>query len=372
MSVRDGLIVALREEPDADPLWMRIVDGAIAQTGEGPNWLAACGLTALPDGSIVMLVPPAAMVTLHWIAHPDLPVRQGRAAARLAALTGSIVPADSLFAAADDNVDPAQPHLVGVAARADMQHWLLWAQHHGLDPDVIVPAALLLPEPEEGFARATIGGVGVLRGRDMAMSADMMLPPLIGETPVRDVPPAVVNDRAIAALGSPPLDLRQGDYAKREQRAVDVGAIKRIAVWSGCILLASLLIALVGLAKDRATASRLDARSLELARQILPQANDVAQADAEMDRLLAARGAGGRAFTAPLSGLMAAMQRTPGVALTALSRDPDGMLRATLASAKVEDINNVLLAVQAAGFTITATSSQAPDGRTLADVTVRP
>src|SRR3546814_1151390 len=52
----------------------------------------------------------------------------------------------SLFAAADENDDPARPHCVAVAARADMQHWLLWAQHHGLDPDIIVPAPLLRSE----------------------------------------------------------------------------------------------------------------------------------------------------------------------------------------------------------------------------------
>ena len=65
------------------------------------------------------------------------------------------------------------------------------------------------------------------------------------------------------------------------------------------------------------------------------------------------------------------MQDAPGVALTTLSRDADGMVRATLASAKAEDINIVLLALQAAGFTITATSSQDPGGRTLAEITVR-
>ena len=104
---------------------------------------------------------------------------------------------------------------------------------------------------------------------------------------------------------------------------------------------------------------------------MLPDASDPAQALAEMEGQLAARGAGGRAFTAPVAGLLSAMQDAPGVALTSLSRDPDGMVRATLASAKADDINIVLLALQAAGFTITATPSQDPGGRTLADITVR-
>lgn len=86
MSARDGLIVALAEEDE--PLWMRVVNGVVTQRGTGANWLAACGLTALPADAVVMLVPPASMVTLHWADYPELAPRQGRAAARLAALAG--------------------------------------------------------------------------------------------------------------------------------------------------------------------------------------------------------------------------------------------------------------------------------------------
>ena len=371
MSSRDALIVFLSQERDGPPHWMRVVDGALTQAGEGANWLAACGIAALPDAARVMIVPPAAQVALHWIAHPDLPVRQGRAAARLAVLAGGIAPSDQLFAVTDENDDPARPHVVALAARTDMQQWLLWAQHHGLDPDLIVPAPLLLPEPESGFARGVIGDGVVLRGVDMVLSGDMALPVLIGDAAVADVPTGVIEGRAIAALDAPPIDLRQGDFTKRVRRAIDQRALGRIAIWSGLILLVGLLVSLVGIGKNHAEASRLDAQSLTLAQQVLPGASDAAQALGEMEGQLAARGAGGRAFTAPVAAVMAAMQDAPGVALTSLSRDPDGMLRATLAAAKADDINAVLLALQAAGFTITATPSQDAGGRTLADITVR-
>lgn len=371
MSQAEGLIVALGEAPDAEPLWMRVAGGAVVQTGAGADWLAACGLAALPEDMTVMLVPPAPLVTLHAVAYPDLPPRQGRAAARLAALGSAIVPADQLFAATDGNDDPAQPHRVALASRADMQHWLLWAQHHGLDPDIMVPAPLLLPEPAEGFCRAIIGDVPVLRGADMALTGDLALPELVGDAPVRDVPVGDVNALAIAALGQPPLDMRQGDFAKRVRRSLDSRTLARIAVWSGLILSVSLVISLVGITRQHVTAGNLDADSLQRARQVVPGAADLAQAEAEMDRQLAARGAGSYAFTAPVAGLLSAMQDAPGVSLTALSRDPDGMIRATLAAAKADEINLVLLALQGAGFTITATPSQDPGGRTLADITVR-
>ena len=369
MIVRDGLIAFLAEQ--GEPLWTRVVDGAVVQQGTGANWLAECGLTELPQGAVVMLVPPAALVTLHWTRHPDLPPRQGRAAARLAALATGIVPADQLFAVADRNEDPARPHIVAVAARADLQHWLLWAQHHGLDPDIIVPAALLLPEPDEGFSRGVVGGEMLLRGVDFALPGDIAMAQIVGDAPVRDVPAEQVMATAAAALADPPLDLRQGDFAKRVRRSVDKRTLGRIMLWSGLILIISLMIALIGMAREHVTAGRLDAESLTLAREVAPGADNLDVAEAEMDRRLAERGAGAYAFTAPVAGLLAAIQAEPGVSLTALSRDPDGMIRATMAAAKADEINRVLIALQAAGFTITATPSQDPGGRTLADITVQ-
>ena len=371
MSASDGLIIFLPEAAEGDAYWMRISGGALVQSGTGANWLAACGIDALPDQACVMLVPPPALVALHWVVHPDLPVRQGAAAARLAALVGGIAPSDQLLAVTDANEDPARPHIVAVVSRTDMQHWLLWAQHHGLAPDLIVPAPLLLPQPDEGFVRGAIGGNLVLRGMDIALTQDMALPGLIGDAAIVDVPQGVIEGRAIAALAAPPLNLRQGDFARRVRRSVDPRVVGRIALWSGLILAASLLIALVGIARQYREASRLDTQSLALAQQILPNATDPAQALVEMGGQLAARGAGSSAFTAPVAAVMAAMQDTPGVALTSLSRDPDGMVRATLAAAKADDINAVLLALQASGFTITATPSQDAGGRTLADITVR-
>jgi general secretion pathway protein L len=199
----------------------------------------------------------------------------------------------------------------------------------------------------------------------------MALPELVGDRSIADVPPDMIEAQAIAALDAPPLDMRQGDFAKRVRRALDWGVMKRIALWSALILLVALLTTAVGIVKQHGEASRLDRESLALAQQVLPGASDAAQAQIELEGRVAARGAGGRAFTAPVAALLTAMQDAPGVALTSLSRDPDGMVRATLAAAKADDINIVLLALQAAGFTITATPSQDPGGRTLADITVR-
>ncbi|WP_336960044.1 type II secretion system protein GspL [Sphingobium aquiterrae] len=373
MSVRDGLIVTLPAAEGDAPTWMRVVDGGVTQAGAGTGWLAACGLAALPADGTVMLVAPAGLTALHWIAYPDMPARQGRAAARLAALSQSIDPADRLIAATDENDDPARPHVVAIAARSDVQHWLLWAQHHGLDPDMIVPAALLLPAPEEGFISGKMGGEHVVRGVAIASPAeDLLLHALLaGVAPVA-LPDDAVRAGMLAALAEPPLNLRQGDFAKRARRAVDWRQVQRMAVWCGCIAFISLAISLIAIVKLNADAGKLDAEAVAAAQSVLPAASDAALALEALDARLAERGAGAWGFTGPASGLFGAMQTAPGVSLTSLGRSADGTLRATLAAARAEEINGVLLAIQAAGFTITATSSQDPGGRTLADITVRP
>ncbi len=372
MSARDALIVTLPEGEDGAPLWMRVADGEMVQGGSGAEWLRATGMSRLPDNCTVMLVPPAGLTALHWIAHPDMPPRQGRAAARLEALTASIGPADTLMAAANENDDPERPHIVAVAARADMQHWLLWAQNHGLDPDLVVPAPLLLPEPEDGYVAGMVGGVALLRGRGLALPAEEGLAAAIvngGE--IATLGTDAVNRAAIGALDNPPINLRQGDFAKRTARSVDKQQLARIAIWCGFIALVSLIIALIAIARYHADTSRLDAESIALARKVLPSTDDPDIANRELDARLAERGAGAYVFSGPVAGLFTAMQGAPNVTLTRLGRSADGMVSATL-SGQPADVNVVLLALQGAGFTITATSTQAPSGQTLADITVRP
>jgi general secretion pathway protein L len=304
MSARDALIVTLPEREGADPLWMRVADGEMVQGGSGAEWLRATGMARLPDHCTVMLVPPAGLTALHWIAHPDMPPRQGRAAARLEALTASIGPADTLMAAANENDDPERPHIVAVASRADMQHWLLWAQHHGLDPDLVVPAPLLLPEPEQGYVAGMIGGAPLLRGRDLGLPAEEGLAGAIANgDDIATLGAEAVNRAAIAALDNPPINLRQGDFAKRTARSIDKQQLARIAVWVGFIALISLIIAIIAIVRTNADTSRLDAESIALAHKVLPAANDPDLANRELDARLAERGAGAYVFSGPVAGL---------------------------------------------------------------------
>lgn len=373
MTVRDAMIVILPADADGAPEWLRVVDGGIVQTGRGTDWLSACGLQALPQGATAMLVVPTAATVLHNVAMPGLPVRQGRAAARIAAIDASIGQAESLLAVSLERDAGGTDHQVVVAARADMQHWMLWAQHHGLDPDIVIPGAFVLPQPEHGFVCGRIGQERLLRGDMLVLDADDPLAPVL----TRDSEAITLSEDAVRsalmdALAAPEINLRTGDFARRTRQSFDVRQLARIAMWCGFIALVSLVIALIAILRLNSDARRLDAETIQIARAVLPQANDAIQAEREIDAKLAARGTGTYGFAGPVSGLYAAMRGAPSVALTLLDRSADGMVKATLAAPRAEDINVVLLALQAAGFTITATSSQDNSGRVLADITVRP
>ncbi|MCF8707550.1 type II secretion system protein GspL [Rhizorhapis sp. SPR117] len=372
MSGVDGFIISIPDGDDEEPLWMRIVGGEMIQHGIGAGWLHATGLEAVPKGDRIMLVAPVTHTTLHWTDFPDLPPRQGRAAARLLALDNSIGPAETLHVATAETANPEDSHNVAVVARAQMAHWLLWAQQHGLDPDVILPAALLLPHPEEGFVRGVIGGQTVVRGSDCAMAAtDPLCAPIIGDAPVRDIPPDAINRAAIAALEEPPLNLRQGDFARRAKKMLDWALVRRLAAMVGLIAFGSLLIALILIMKYSFAASAVDAESVALARTVLPRVEGTANAQAQLDARLIELGGGGLGFSGPASGLFMAMRNASNVSIANLGHSADGTLRVTLSGPRVEDINIVLIALQEAGFTITAASQQGQGGQVLADITVR-
>ena len=65
------------------------------------------------------------------------------------------------------------------------------------------------------------------------------------------------------------------------------------------------------------------------------------------------------------------LQAGSGVTATAMAWRADGTLVVTLAATRAADLNQVLIALQGSGYRITAVPRRAPDGRTMADVTIR-
>lgn len=361
------LIVILPPQADTPVRWLTVEDGAVVEQGSGDGWPRAEDVTIR-----ALLLAPAGAVSLHRALLPDLAPRQAQAAARLMAVENAIGDPDELHVAAGPREDAGALD-VAVVANADMVAWLGWAEAHGLDAGPIVPAALLLPRPEDGFARGRVGTETITRDKSSAFALDPELGGLlIGDAKVATVPDAQVDEAMLAALDDPPLDLRQGLFARRRKRTLDWDLVRRAAVLAGLILLASLIMALVLIAKLGTDTSRLDARALAAARTVIPDVGAVEQAEAALDARAIARGVGGRGFSATTARLFAALDQSPAAALTAFDLAADGSVRATVAAPTANDLDVAVAALRSSGAGAVSTPAQTGDGRQAIQLTVSP
>lgn len=369
--VTHDYIILLPSEREAPPIWYRVDGDQIVRRGKGTAWLPPehDGAPEAAVGQAMLVLPPHA-TTLHWIACPGMTARQGATAARLMALEASIGEGAQLHAVTAANDDAEAPHVVAVTSQSAMAHWIAWCEAHGIGQASIVPAALLLPAPEDGFVSASVGHDNVVRGSDTAFAGDDALAALIiGDAPVTSVPADSIDVALLQALDEPPLDLRQGSFAHRSPALFDRARWTRIGIMIGGIALASLLISLITILRLNAETARLDAQTVALARTVDPAISEPAGAESRIAGLLAARGGRG-GFTGTMAGLMTAMQVNPNVVLTNVNQGADGSLRVQLAANKAEEINEVLIAIQEAGWRLSANAVQQRGARLVADIMV--
>lgn len=361
------LILILPPDRDTPLHWLSVADGVVTASGTGDDW------PRLADAATpAMLVAPAAAVTLHRALLPDLAPRQALAAARLMAVENALGSAEELHVAAGPReADGALD--VAVVANADMAGWLTWAEAHGIDAGPVVPAGLLLDRPEEGFVRARVGAETVARDKSSAFAVDPALAALLlGDAPVVDVAEGDIVAALVGALAEPPLDLRQGAFARRTRRDFDWRLAQRAAVLVGLILLGALAISLVRIVKLNADADRLDARAVEVARGIDPAVTSAAQAEAALDARAAAAGVGGRGFASGAARVFAALDQSPSAVLTEYSLNGDGTVRATIAARTANDLDVAVAALRSSGAGATTTPVAGGDGRQSVVVTVAP
>ncbi|MDD1450748.1 type II secretion system protein GspL [Sphingomonas sp. H160509] len=166
---------------------------------------------------------PADAVTLHWAELPSRSAAQATAAARILASEASASPLAELHVAVGDEGATDRP--IGVVGAATMRDWLLMLAEAGVDPVAVIPAPMLLPRPEEGYARAELAGSGVVRGTSSGFADEARLTELVtGGTAPATVDRDTLEAAIVAAVASPPLDLRQGPFARRRRFAIDWGA----------------------------------------------------------------------------------------------------------------------------------------------------
>ncbi|MEM8918367.1 MAG: hypothetical protein AAGE37_05850 [Pseudomonadota bacterium] len=352
--------------------WWLFEDGYLVQSGCDSDPMLAAGLK-LPgnvDDVRCAAIVPSAMTTVRW--HD--PVEDATDKQILAAAT---------IAGADDAIAGNPVHVAaalatdGAAATATiddalLRDGLMRCQELGLDPDVIIPSGWLLQPAEKELVEADFGFDRVLRRPEMIIPDD----PALREFLTGSDTPRMLNEaETLAALAragdSDQLNLRSGTYAKKQRRSMTAPQRKALVWTVAALLIVSLAIPLVQMAKYYWAAGSADDAALEAATAVLGPVENLEMAERQLDNRLVQENRGNGVFSVPTSALFEALQQTPGVTIDRLSYERAGIVAATLSAVRNEDINPVLLAVQNAGYAITATPRTDATGTAKADITVR-
>jgi len=367
--------VAMLGEGDAPrPAWLRIDDGLVVDSGQDDGWVDAWEKPRddSPDDRLIALAP-AADVPLRWLHYPGAAPAQAAAAARIDALKNSLGDPAALHVVAGQPAGEGQAVPVAVTTHAAMTAWTDWLKARGLTPAAIIPAAAAVPPPEpDTLWTAEVGGEQIVRTADRAYVSDPELDPLIaGGQAALPVDPDRMRESLLLTLAAPPLDLLSGGWKPKRSWSVDPAMLRLARRLAIALVVVSLLIPVIYAVRLSSDTGRADDAVVAMAKKAGVTATDATAAEAELDRRLAAAGGGPLAFSVPASALYDAMADAPGVTLKTLSHRTDGTLTTTLAAPRVEDINQVLLALQARGYRVTAQPMAGSDGQQMANITIR-
>ncbi len=365
---------AIASDDAAPAAWMRVEDAVVVDSGQDDGWVSDWERPR-DDGveDRVVALAPAADVPLRWLRYPDAAPAQAAAAARIDALKDSLGDAASLHIVAGQPAGAGQAVPVAATTHAAMTAWTGWLAARGLSAVAIIPAAAAVPPPEAGSLwAAELGGERIIRSADRAWASDPALDPLIaGEQNVAPLDAQTMREALLLTLAAPPLDLLSGAWKPKRRWAVDPAMLrlaKRLAI---ALVAVSVAIPAIYALRLTADTSRADKAVVAMAKKAGVTASDASTAETEIDRRLAAAGGGPLAFSVPASALYDAMRDAPGVSLKTLSHRTDGTLTTTLAAPRVDDVNQVLLALQARGYRITAQPMAGTDGQQMANITIR-
>ena len=344
---------------DAGYRWWRIADARVVEEGEGVP----------PGDDPVVAVASAESVALHWADLPSRSPAQATAAARILAAEASAAPAGDLHVAIGDEGAGERP--IAVVGNDAMTQWLAGLATIGVDPVAMIPAPMLLPRPDHGFARGEIAGQALVRGRATGFADEARLTELVtgGEPPVT-LDREAIEAAAVAAAESPPLDLRQGPFARRRRRAIDWPLVRRLVVLGLAILSVTLAIDLVRIAKYSFAADALDARAEALARTGLPRGETVTDAGRQLDERLSRVRGPGLGYSATTAAVYDAIRAVPGTELTALDFQASGDLRLGIAVEREALATDLQRAMEARGLSVRAGVFQSAAGRITGEFTV--
>lgn len=371
MKPDDAFLVFLDGRNELDG-WLRLSGGDVV--GQGPS-LEGMPDLADPDtgeASRLAAIIPGEAVSLHWLELPaGLAPAQAAAAARLMAADVSAQPVSDMHVAVGPEIEGEAARVVALVPALVMAGWLGRLQAHGIDPDVVIPEPLLLPVPEEGFVGYQGRALPLFRGRQDAFSLEPELAELVlaGSSFVALTDQEFQSSLA-SAISNPPVNLRQGAFAKRRRWTLDWKLIRRLAMLASGILFVTLAIQVVNILRYTYAADVLEAEASRVAARALPNAS-VSGGPAQLERRVTELGGGGLDYGSLVATLFAAIRDTPNVQLAGLSFDRGRSLRATVQADVPASISALQARLEASGMAVMSGPVRSAGGLPTADLTVR-
>eukprot|EP01013_Petalomonas_cantuscygni_P023941 TRINITY_DN4547_c0_g3_i3.p1 TRINITY_DN4547_c0_g3~~TRINITY_DN4547_c0_g3_i3.p1 ORF type:complete len:309 (-),score=62.35 TRINITY_DN4547_c0_g3_i3:1395-2321(-) len=295
--------------------------------------------------------------------------RQMLAAATIAAKAQSLESEMVHIVAAIDSAGGVVTASVG---RDILSSGLVHLQALNIDPDAIIPSGWLLPVAGDGAVSADFGFDQVVRADNIIATDDPALREfLFADRAITPITGDAFDAMLVAASEKADLNFRSGPFTKKTQRAMDAKQKRRLGWMAAALVIISLAIPLVQLAQYHWAASAADEAALASAAAVVGEQENPDSAERALDQRLIAENRGNIMFPVPASALYSALQQVPNVSITRMAYGENGIVSATLSAVRNEDINPALLAMQEAGFIITATPRTDATGSAQADITVR-
>ncbi len=376
MSELEGLILALPQSGELPLICWRIEDGEIAERAAYilPGGDEVRGLFANASGQRVMALLPSAETAIYFTGWKDLTPAQAIAAANTQIVHKAMGARDDIHVASALSLDQSA-ELETISATVSAQylaHWLDELAIAGIDPDIVTPGGLILPATENTITRAVIGDDAALRSADAVFSDEEPLRTLlVGDADIDELSADRLDRQLLSAFADPPLNLRQGLFAKKRQRVwLTRQQLKRLAQMAAAVLLILFVTFLIQIGKYKLDEHAVRNAALVEAQQRFPSATDMAAAEQMVDEELLRRGLGQRVFSVPAIALFNAIEPIPSISARNLSYQSDGVVSVTLAAPRKEDIDAALLQLQRQGYQVSvppaltndATGSVVADG----------
>lgn len=301
------------------------------------------------DRTIVIV--PGEQLLLRQVAIGEGRPKQQLAAARFHASQHSLAPPEGLHVALDAARAGDHGRWIAGVDRRLLADWLAELAQFGIEPDALVPAALLLGDSAHGGSPGRWGSYVIGRQDTLAYAVEEDLASELasaGVSPDRLDEGATLSTLVLAAAQGSGLNLLSGDFDARSAAAWRWARLRRPAILAACALGLVLAISIVQGARDSAAARRISAQNIDMVRAALPEASRIVNAPAQLREALRASGAGRHQASALISTLMTAMPAD--VALEVVSYDLTTGLTGTLLGGVDLNLDPLQVAARDAGL----------------------